>query len=97
MLPLGSMSDEDLDLALSRRSTTFWMTLARTGLDVELWLTRPDRLDFGGGWVSWSGEMPEGGSSFAARWPIGRAVATFGTVPDDDRQAIRFDSKYGAE
>ena len=89
------MSDADLDLSLSRRATTFWMTLARNGLDVELWLTRPDRIDFGDGWVSWCGDLPEGGSSFAARWPLTRALLVLRTVPDDDRQSIRFDSRYG--
>jgi 3-hydroxyisobutyrate dehydrogenase-like beta-hydroxyacid dehydrogenase len=69
----------------------------RSGLDVELWLTRPDRVDFGEGWVTWSGEWPEGGSSFAARWPRDRALMTLGNVPDDDRQCLRFDCKYGAE
>lgn len=83
-----------MDLALTRRSVTFWMTLSKTGLDVELWLTPPDRVDFGDGWVTWTGENPDGGSSFAARWPVGRALSTFGVLPDDDRQCLRLACKY---
>ena len=83
-----------MGLSLSRRSVTFWMTLARTGLDVELWLTRPDRLDFGDGWISWTGERSEGGSSFAARWPLERARMTLGAVPDNDRECLFLPSRY---
>jgi hypothetical protein len=90
------VSDEDIDIGLSRRSVTFWMTLSRTGLDVELWLTRPERVDFGDGWTTWSGELAEGGSSFAARWPIGRARLSLGTVPDNDRECLRFSAERAA-
>lgn len=87
------MSDEDVDVALARRSVTFWMTLSRSGLDVELWFTRPEMIDFGGGLMDWSGVLPEGGTSFAARWPVGRATLTLGTVPSTDRECIRFSSE----
>ena len=79
-----------MDLSLSRRAVTFWATLSRTGLEVELWLTCPDRVDFGDGWVTWSGELPDGGSSFAARWTTGRAEVSLGTLPDNDRECLRF-------
>lgn len=81
----ASMTSEQ---RLLKRVGTFWISLAPGGEDVEIWETRPDRIDFGDGWITYSGILAIGGSSLIAKWPIARCLAEFRTKPDTDRELI---------
>ena len=55
--------------------------------DVQVWLTKPDRLAVLDD-VHWLGTREDGMSSLADTWSLERCAREIGTRPDDARQCI---------
>lgn len=69
----------------------FWVTRAvhhgALREDVQVWLTRPDRVEVSGD-VHWIGTREDGMSSLADTWSLERCAKEIGTTPADARQCL---------